>query len=361
MHGSRLRALRIGLFALGAAALLPARLVLAGAPTAALPASCEAQGNLQFVCGPTAAEDLVRVEGTPWLIGSGLREPDAPGRLHLIDSANKRWEAAWPSRGALVSADTKRFPDCTAPPEPSAFSAHGLAIRKTGADRHSLLVVNHGGREAVEFFEISSRGSKPALTWVGCVRMPPDVYLNSVVQLPDGGFLATQFYSASDGGMAKILTGAVTGGVLEWRSGRNVVEIPGTGLSGANGIEIASRGRVIYVAAWGTREIVRFDRRGKTLQKDVVSVGDFAPDNLRWTPRGQLLVAGQRFQPGETAVDLQGWRIVSVSPETLAITPVHSADATVPLQGASVALEVDGQIWVGPFRGDRVGYLPVPR
>jgi len=350
--------LRVAALMLVTCSLSPAPGVLAAE---APPASCDRYGNLQFVCGPTSAEDIVRVEGTTWLIGSGLKEPQTPGRLHLIDSATHRWEVAFPSSAVLVSPDSKRFPDCTSPPDEAAFSAHGLAIRRTGSGRHSLLVVNHGGREAIEFFEVSSRGAKPVLNWVGCVRMPADASVNSVVQLPDGGFLATKFYSPSDGGTAKIFTGAVTGGVLEYRPGRGVVEIPGTGLSGANGIEIADRGRTIFVAAWGSREIVRFDRSGSTLKKDVVPVTGFAPDNLRWTPGGQLLAAGQSFQPGVSPLRLQGWRIVSINPKTLAITPVHSADETAPMQGVSVALEVDGQIWVGPFRGDRVGYLPVPR
>jgi len=26
-----------------------------------------------------------------------------------------------------------------------------------------------------------------------------------------------------------------------------------------------------------------------------------------------------------------------------------------------VALEVDGQLWIGPFRGDRIASLPLPK
>ena len=77
-----------------------------------------------------------------------------------------------------------------------------------------------------------------------------------------------------------------------------VTPIAGTDLSGANGLETSHGGRVLYVNAWGAHQIVRFDRRGATLKKDVVSV-DFAPDNLRWNADGtQLIVAGQKFRTG---------------------------------------------------------------
>jgi hypothetical protein len=321
---------------------------------------CERSGVVQFVCGPSAAEDIVRVAGTRWLIASGLAEGKTPGRLHLIDSVNKQWQIAFPGANVGIREDHRRFPDCASPPDESQFSAHGIAIRRTGHTRHSLLVINHG-REAVEFFIVDSRGERPQLTWVGCVPMPPDIYLNSVAHLPDGGFVTTQFYSPSKGGMNSILTGALTGGVLEWHPGKKVTPIAGTDLSGANGIETSHGGRVLYVNAWGAHQIVRFDRRGATLKKDVVSV-DFAPDNLRWNADGtQLIVAGQKLRTGgSNPLEMVGWSTAYVSPETLAVTPIFNADASMPLQGVSVALEVDGLLWVGPFRGDRVGYLPLP-
>jgi hypothetical protein len=323
--------------------------------------NCDRYDAMQFVCGPTGAEDIVRVAGTRWLVASGLAEPQVPGRLHLIDSVSKQWEVAYPASDVKLAADRRRFPQCTTPPDAATFSAHGLAIKRTGHSKHSLLVVNHG-REAIEFFEVESRGTKPQLTWVGCVPMPSDVYLNSVAPLPDGGFVTTQFYTPSKGGMAAILAGSLTGGVLEWHPGKAVTSIPGTDLSGANGIEVASGGRVLYVNAWGSKDIVRFDRRGAALKKDVVRV-DFSPDNLRWAANGkQLLVAGQRFKTGGASpLEMEGWRVALLTPETLAVSPVFSADDKNPIQGVSVALEVDGLLWVGPFRGDRVGYLTMPR
>ena len=329
--------------------------------TAASPA-CTGFNGMTFVCGPMSAEDLVRLPGTPWLIASGLAQPPAPGRVQLIDTSTKKWHVAWPiGDQPRIAHDRAQFPECATSPDPKSFTAHGLSLRVLGPGRARLLVVNHGGREAIEFFDVESNDSgPPTLTWIGCVTMPTDTYVNSVVGLPDGSFLATKFYSISQG-MNAIGTGALTGGVLEGAPGKPVTEIPGTALNGANGIEQAENGKLIYVAEWGKRQVVRFDRRKAPLKKDVIAL-DFSPDNLRWAANGSLLAAGQKLGPpgGGGGFALQGWGVASIAPATRVVTPLYAADATNPLQGVSVGVDVDGVLWVGPFRGDRVGYAPLP-
>lgn len=316
--------------------------------------------GLRLLCGPVGVEDLVQLPGTPWLLGSGMAEAQSPGRLHLINTRNRQWQVAWPTAKAAARPDTQRFADCTDAPDPATFGAHGIALRKSRAGTE-LLVVNHG-REAIEFFAVDVRHATPALAWVGCVRMPADASINSVVALPDGGFIATQFYTPSQGGMAVLQTGAPSGGLLQWHPGQPVTALTDLRFSGANGIEADDNGRILFVAAWGSREIVRIDRRGATPQVQRVSV-DFAPDNLRWTAdHRSLLVAGQVFTPGgKGPVALQGWKVLRLDPRTLAATTLHSADGQAPLQGVSVALQVGDQLWVGPFRGDRIASLPLPR
>jgi sugar lactone lactonase YvrE len=344
--------------------LVAARALAGGGSALAAEASaanCAPQGGLDYVCGPASVEDLVQVPGSAWILGSGLAERDAPGRIHRIDSRARNGSIAWPADAAPAAHDAKRFPDCATPPDAAKFSAHGLALRHLAAGRDELLVVNHG-REAIEFFDVDSRQGVPRLAWKGCVPMPADVYLNSVAALADGGFVATQFYDPGKGSMATILTGAVTGDVLEWHPGSRVSHIAGTSLSGANGIETDGRGRVLYVVAWGSRELLRFDRRGSSLAVRRVAL-DFAPDNLRWTAdHRRLLLAGQKVAAqGSGPVKLEGWRVLRVQPDSLDLETVHDAGADVALQGVSIGLEVEGRLWVGTFRGDRVGSLPLPR
>jgi hypothetical protein len=338
-----------------------ARSTLAAQPAPASPAGCAPSGDLHYVCGIEAVEDLVRIDDTRWLLGSGLGGPDRPGTLVLVDAKARSAEVLYPLAGAAARPDVQRFAGCTAPPDPTKFNAHGITIRPARDGGRELLVVNHGGREAIEFFHVDIRGARPALTWIGCVHMPPDTSINSLDSLPDGGFIATQFYVPSKGGIGAVFAREITGGLLEWHPGGAVTKIPGTDLSGANGILLADGGRVMYVAAWGTRDLVRFERSGDTVTKRVVPV-DFAPDNLRWTSDGRLLVAGQKFTARrEGPASLDGWTVAIADPDTLQLTKLREVDGTAPFQGVSSALEVDDEIWVGPFRGDRIAWFPKPR
>jgi sugar lactone lactonase YvrE len=106
--------------------------------------------------------------------------------------------------------------------------------------------VNHGGREAVELFEVSAVG-EVSLAWRGCALPPDQAILNDVVALPDGGFLATKMYSSSRTTpgiltLGRALLGMETGEVLEWQPGAGFREVPGTRGSIPNGIEVSDDG-----------------------------------------------------------------------------------------------------------------------
>lgn len=85
---------------------------------------------------------------------------------------------------------------------------------------------------------------------------------------------------------------------------------------------------MIHLAAWGTRELVRFEWNGAQLSKRSVPLG-FAGDNLRWSDDGKtLLVGGQKFvaRKGGPA-SLDGWSVVRVHPDTLEAKMVRDAVA----------------------------------
>ncbi len=342
-----------GQVASGQAAPAPA------APTAQT-APCQNTAAMQFICGPDAAEDFVEVPGTRWLIGSGYGDGGRRGRLHLFDTRSKAWEVLYRGGATPATANLTAYPACDAPPD-EAFGAHGIALRPGRGGRHTLYVVNHA-REAIEVFDVDGRTAsrKPAVAWVGCIRPPDGVYVNSVAILPDGGLVATKFYELSKG-IASIFQGQTTGEVLEWQPKKGWTTIPGTALSGANGIEASHDGQWIYVAGWGSQELVRHGRTGAASDRRVVSLG-FWPDNIKWTSKGQLLIAGQvrTIAPDKASAPVAGWRIVTVDPRTLKVTELLRDDGTSPMQNLSVALEVGRTLWLGPFRGDRVGIVPMP-
>jgi hypothetical protein len=49
--------------------------------------------------------------------------------------------------------------------------------------------------------------------------------------------------------------------------------------------------------------------------------------------------------------------VLEVDPETLATRVAAQGDSSAGMQAISVGVAVDGEIWVGTFGGDRVGYI----
>ena len=321
---------------------------------------CAPFGGLNFVCGPVGVEDLVRVPGTRWIIGSGMAERGHSGRLHLIDADKKTWEVMYPGDHPRNELDAKSYSSCTGAPDVKTFGAHGIAIRDDGNRAATILAVNHG-REAIEIFKLNAAGEKPAIRWVGCVPVEKSISLNSVAFLPGGGFVATKFYDpTSPDGFGAMMAHKVTGGVLEWQSGSGIRPIAGTELSGANGIEVSKDGKTLYVAAWGSQELVRFADFNGAMQKTVVKV-NFSPDNLRWAPDGNILVTGQNIQTNAAGntTGFKGWTVARLDPETMKVSEILKDNGESPMQNASVAIEVDGTLWIGPFAGDRIAYKPL--
>jgi sugar lactone lactonase YvrE len=288
------------------------------------------------------------------LTGAG----SANGHLYLVDHRTKRWQVAFPGDAPAFRQDETRYAGCPGPLNTRNFSAHGLALKGQSRGRHLLYVVGHGDREAIEVFEVDARGPTPAFTWVGCVVLPDDVSANSVAILPDGGFIATKFLDRTlpqAESMAQARQGKLNGALFEWHPGGKVAAIPGTELSAPNGIEVSPDGRTIYVAVFGTHEFVRFRRERGGITKAAVPVA-LSPDNVRWTESGKLLTTGGDYA-GPDAPRATGWTVLEIDPDTLATRPVARGASSKGMQALSVALQVDGTLWVGTFAGDRVGYV----
>ena len=318
---------------------------------------CRPSAGLNYICGPTGVEDLIHVPGTRWIIGSGMGANNNPGKLHLIDTEKKSWDVLYPHPEATNDLDTKSYPECTQPPDAESFVAHGIALRDDGNSTSTLLSVNHG-REAIEVFRLNTGGEKPSIRWTGCVPMDENIYVNSVSFLPDEGMIFTRFFNPqSPSGMGSIMGGEPILGVYEWHAETGIQPIPGTELSGANGIVASNDGRSIYVAAWGAQELVRFTRQNGAVEKAMVKI-DYSPDNLRWAPDGRIFVTGQ--SPVSNASGgfpaFKGWVVSLLDPESMKLTEVLKDTGDSSLQNGTVAIDVNGTLWIGSFQSDRIAY-----
>jgi hypothetical protein len=313
-------------------------------------AGCDPVGQAQFLCGPVGPEDLIMVPRTDWVIASGIR---APGHVYLINSRDRSSTILFPTEPPRLRPDTKTYSACPGPISGAAkeqFRAHGLHLRTGGNGVHTLYVVAHGDRETIEVFELDGRVKTPTLTWIGCVVVPEKVGSNSIAGLPDGGFVVTNFQTRGDANVRdRLLAGQSTGEVWEWHSNAGWTVVPGTELSGPNGILASADGKWLYIAGWGTQTFVRISRGQTPVKKDVVAT-TFHIDNLRWAPDGSIFAAGQE---GPAAAVLRdccaglSTDVARIDAQTLKVRPLIRYPTNSSFPFGTVAIQVGKEIWVG--------------
>lgn len=329
-------------------------LSLVGGSVEAKAAGCEAIGNIRFVCNQLGPEDLAAVPGSDWILSSGMV---ANGAIRLINLRDKSTAVLFPGAGAKERPDKKTYESCPGPigSEGDKFRAHGLYLRPGRNAVHTLYVVHHGSRESIEVFELDARPRAPTLTWIGCAVAPDPIGLNSVVGLPDGGFVTTNFLrrDADAAARERMMAGEINGEVWEWHPGTGWNKVPGSEAAGPNGLEISRDGKWLYIGGWGSQSFIRLSRGQTPVKRDSVPVG-FRLDNLRWAPDGTLLAAGQ----GGTAPS-QTSNVAKVDPATLKVQELIRQPNIDGFGVSTVAIQVANELWLGSVRGDRIAIFPL--
>ncbi len=338
----------------------------AQATTQPTPAVCVDEPQISYLCGVINGEDILHLGDTPWLLVSGMNgdlanDPSINGKLHLVNPVDRKFTVLFPGDKPVLELNTELYKSCPGPLDVAKFSVHGIALKAidTAPGHYRLYSTSHGTREAVEVYEIDATAA-PSIKWVGCIPMPATSWTNSLVILKDWGFLATQFMDPTGSGMDGVNKKEITGHVFEWHPGGEVSVIKGTELSGPNGIVQSDDERYVYVAAFGTHEVVRFDRSTTPPAKEIIPL-TIAPDNLRWTTDGTIYAAGGNVT--DTCggpVCGTGWSVVEINPMTKAAKRIAGADEKAAMTGVSSAQLVGKEIWVGTYGGDRLGILPKP-
>lgn len=314
------------------------------------------------ICGLRNPEDVVRLGSTQFAIASSLaRAPLSPSHLYLVDLASMTAAPLVPTMnpGTQRSLD----PSCAPPQDLRTLITHGLSSRSDSPDHGRLYVVNHGGTQSIEMFEWHVRGRNVALTWRGCVDVPPTVLANAVAPLPDG-VAVTSFGSPDDSKLAHLIAGRPSGFVMIWSRRTGWVRLKASDLPGDNGIESSADGRTLYVAAWTNNALWILSRDGRRAATRV-PLGDFHPDNIHWQHDGTLLIAGEA---GDAS------KILSCGPQKICDTPsmlvvfdpmqgsiatTEFVPPTAHFGAASTAIRYHGRYWLGSFLGDRMIEAPV--
>jgi hypothetical protein len=308
---------------------------------------CGAHGDIEVLCGTTAPEDLEITPDGKYLIATQFlnqgRGGSVGGGMALFDLTKKTY------RKIDASAEPdKAWGDAACPgPIGEALVSHGssLAKRKNGA--WALYVVNHGGRESIEMFELKQAGGAWAMVWRGC-KVGAHAY-NDVAILPDGGFVGSYPSGLGGAGGAAPAAGAPTGYVGRWIPGKGESEVMGTRMRGPNGVSASADGRYIFVNEFQTRVVHKIDLNDGKEAGSVML--DFLPDNLTWT-RGEC-------PEGSGRPCIQGFGVAEIDPAKMQARTIFDSATQEPLIAAvSVAFKVDNAVYVGAFRGDRLVKIP---
>lgn len=324
---------------------------------------CEPKANARPICIFTNPEDMVPLPGNQAiLIGEyGQSGAGHSGALVVFELESEERHTVFRGGDApAVAQPGWGDPSCTSPPS-RAFNSHGIDLVRRDDGRLQLLVIQHGGREAIEFFEVLGHGTDWRVVWRGCVPAPADASLNEVVALPNGDFYTTKMAPLEgaldfENGMPT----EPTGHAFAWSSAKGFRKIEGTVGIMPNGIEASPDGRFIYMNASGENSIRKVEvATGRELGRASVNL----PDNVTWSPDGRLLVASLGVvAPAEFAACLAidgapcriPFKIVAVDPATMTtLGPIYESDGT-PMGAGTVGLQVGRELFIGSFKGDRI-------
>lgn len=344
-----------------------------GGPPAPPLMECGTHGDIDIICGTRSPEDLeLTPDGKSLIVSQFVNGPGGAGiaGLMLFDPAKRTFTRLTPA------ADPRKDwgdPACPGPLAADALRPHGISLLKRSNGAIQIYVVNHGGRESIEMFELKQSRGTPDLVWHGCV-VSKEAF-NDVAAQPDGGFIATHPTAlqppAAPGGQGKgapafdLFSGQASGYVSRWIPGKGETELPGTRAGYPNGVLVSSDGRTMYFNAWTAKEVHKYDlKEGK--ETGMVKL-DFMPDNISWTSKKTMLAAGVKGARGNCPASgstpcIQAFGIAEIDPAKMTAKTVFDSEgkgALIP--GVSEALQVGNAIYIGAFQGDRIVKIPASK
>ena len=332
---------------------------------------CLAKDGMQPICQFRNPEDIVLLPDRKTLLISqmGLNMENAdPGSLVFFDTLTQTLTPAFPAGDTIAApldnANNWGAADCPGNPG-QTIAPHGIALRQRDDQRWQVAAVNHGGRETIEMFELLTDAQGPHLQWRGCVVPPDGSFVNDVALLKNGGLVASQMFDKHSGhllgmnsGILKAMLGFNTGYVFEWQpaSGFRVLEESHGRF--INGVEVSADDQAVFANVYFGNEIKKLDRSSG---KQLGSIPAERADNLAWDDQGRLLavlhggsISEQMTcmgQPGQTCS--LAYSILRIDPQTM-LGEVILSHSGAPMGAATVAREVNGDLYLGSFSGDRI-------
>jgi hypothetical protein len=339
---------------------------------------CGVHGDIDVLCGTRSPEDLeLTPDGKYIIVSQFVGGPAGAGvaGLMLFDPVKKTF-----SKLAITAEPRKDWGDPACPgPIGDALRPHGISLlKRNSGGAVQIFVVNHGGRESIEMFELKQSRGAADLVWHGCVVSTQA--FNDVAAQSDGGFIAThptalqppppppgqaKEKGKAPQGQANVFNGQPSGYVSRWIPGKGETELPGTRAGYPNGVLVSSDGRYMYFNAWTAKEVHKYDlKEGK--ETGMIKL-DFMPDNISWTSKRTMLAAGVKGAGGDCPAGsgtpcIQGFGVAEIDPAKMQVKTVFDSEGKAAMiPGVSIALQSGNAIYIGAFQGDRIVKIPAKK
>lgn len=326
---------------------------------------CEPRGDIHPVCGMQSPEDIAAIpDGRHLLLANFGGMHDGTGSLSLFDTRTESLTPLFPTATTeFFSSDaTWGDADCE-PPSLELFSPHGTHLKQLADGRWRYLVVNHGGRETVEMFEVLGQGAAITLAWRGCLAPAPETFMNDVVGLANGDVIYTRmFHNAGTVEQLLSFVGVDTGDLWRWNRDTGLRMLPGTQANQPNGLEISDDDRYVFANMYFTREVWKVDAESGEV---VATAAVPSADNSAWGSDGRLWVTTHSdsvpnllscFRVQEAPCGA-GFEIIAVDPDSMESESIFSHRGA-PMGAATVAVPQGGRVYMGSFVGDRLIWVP---
>lgn len=338
----------------------------------------------QLICGFENVEDMVALPGSPWIIGSGIGDSYfQKGGLHLFhrETATGRKLVLDMAEGMKARAP---YDACPGPADPEQFSAHGLGLKANADGTYNLYVVNHGGRESIEIFEVTPDARDPQIAWIGCIISPEKSTPNSVAARADGSIVMSASYAgdfpvpnfseiakngmaASAEDMEKAREAMKYGAVFSWSQGRGWAKVPNSALLGNNGIELSADGKWAYVDSWPGASVTHMPLEPGLGKAHEIKLS-FHPDNIRYAYNGKLVATGHTASEQEIGACVMAnnphcaidYRSAEIDPETYEVTDIFDGKGTRQFGVATIGLRTREALWLGSVRSNCIARVDMP-
>ena len=338
---------------------------------------CESDETFTVYCNYQNPEDLaVLPDGRHILVSEfGAIVPLSPtnvqGNLSLLDTTDGRKKNLEIEMSDNVWGD----PECQR--DSMVLSPHGIDINERLDGSYQLAIVNHMPTETIELFELREINDAWSLTWRGCVNAPVHGYFNDVALSSNGSFYVSQMYDKNISlFMLAVLdnTKEDTGYVYHWRRQNGFERLVNTDGAFPNGVELSDDENNLFINYAFGNKTSKYNLMSNSIEASFSMNG--IPDNI--TVDGDYIWVGAQDHSGLDSLiycgvfakDVFEDPMINQCPRPFAAYQLRQSDLSLVnsykysntvMGTATVALSLNGQLYIGTYHGDRIASVELSK